>query len=116
MRNENLGLLLRCARALEDLREDLVFVGGCATGLLITDPAAADVRITRDVDVIAEVASRVEYYALEERIRALGFRDDPDVICRWSRSGIVLDVMPPDPHILGFSNPWYPGAIRYAFR
>jgi hypothetical protein len=65
MIDENRELLLKCARALEDLREDLVFVGGCTTGLLITDPAAADIRSTRDVDVIAEVGSRGEYYALE---------------------------------------------------
>ena len=39
MIDENRQLLVRCARALEDLREDLVFVGGCTTGLLITDPA-----------------------------------------------------------------------------
>ncbi|MEA2343888.1 MAG: hypothetical protein QOF63_2057, partial [Thermoanaerobaculia bacterium] len=90
MVDENRELLIRCARALEDLRENLVFVGGCTTGLLITDPAAADVRSTRDVDVIAEVGSRVEYYALEKRIRALGFREDPKVICRWSRAGIIL--------------------------
>ncbi len=114
MIDENRKLLLSCARALGDLREDLVFVGGCTTGLLITDPAAADVRSTRDVDVIAEVGSRVEYYALEKRIRALGFREDPKVICRWSRAEIMLDVMPPDPGILGFSNPWYPDAIKYA--
>ena len=114
MIDENRQLLVRCARALEDLREDLVFVGGCTTGLLITDPAAADIRSTRDVDVIAEVGSRVEYYALENRIRSLGFRDDPEVICRWRRDGIVLDVMPTDASILGFSNPWYSGAIKSA--
>src|SRR5436305_11638091 len=97
--DENRELLLRCARAVEELRDEFVFVGGCTTGLLITDPAAADVRPTRDVDVIAEVGSRREYYALEKRIRALGFREDPKVICRWSRGGIILDVMPPDPSI-----------------
>ena len=28
------------ARALGELREQVVFVGGCAVGLLLTDPAA----------------------------------------------------------------------------
>jgi hypothetical protein len=56
----------------------------------------------------------MEYYALEKRIRSLGFREDPEVICRWSRAEIILDVMPTDASILGFSNPWYPGAIKYA--
>jgi len=49
MWSENRDLLIRGARSLGDLREKLVFVGGCTTGLLISDPAAADVRSTRDV-------------------------------------------------------------------
>jgi hypothetical protein len=32
----------------------MVFVGGCATGMLLTDPAASPVRATFDVDVIVE--------------------------------------------------------------
>src|SRR3970282_1344272 len=35
----NLDLLIRVAEALGGLRSRFVFVGGCATGLLITDPA-----------------------------------------------------------------------------
>jgi len=115
MWSENRDLLIRGARSLGDLREKLVFVGGCTTGLLISDPAAADVRSTRDVDVIVEIVSRAEYYALSKRLRSLGFREDPKVICRWQHEDeLTLDVMPTDPNILGFSNPWYSGAIATA--
>ena len=48
----NLGMLERIAAALGPLRERVVFVGGSATGLLITDPLAAAIRVTKDVDVI----------------------------------------------------------------
>jgi predicted nucleotidyltransferase len=115
MWDENRDLLIRGARALRDLREEFVFVGGCTTGLLISDPAASDVRPTRDVDVIAEIVSRSAYYALSKRLRSLGFREDPELICRWQhKDEITLDVMPTDPNILGFSNPWYSGAIATA--
>jgi hypothetical protein len=30
--------------------EDVVFVGGCTTGLFLTDPVAVDIRPTKDVD------------------------------------------------------------------
>ena len=50
----NLALLELIAEALGPLRERLVFVGGCTTGMLVTDIAAAPVRATRDVDVIVE--------------------------------------------------------------
>lgn len=38
------------------------------------------------------------------------------VLCRWRSADpqLVLDVMPTDPGILGFSNPWYEEAIATA--
>ena len=54
MANPNLDLLTDAAKLLGPLLGELVFVGGCATALLITDKAAADVRPTLDVDAIAE--------------------------------------------------------------
>ena len=44
MANRNLELLTAVARLLSPLLDELVFVGGCTTALLITDPAAAEVR------------------------------------------------------------------------
>ena len=52
MPNPNLELLELAAEQLRPLLSEIVFVGGCATGLLIDDPAAAPVRGTYDVDVI----------------------------------------------------------------
>ena len=39
------------AERLGDLREEVAFLGGATIGLLITDPAAAAVCPTKDVDV-----------------------------------------------------------------
>jgi len=50
----NLGMVERIAAALGPLRERVVFVGGSATDLLITDPLAAAIRVTKDVDVIVD--------------------------------------------------------------
>lgn len=117
---DNFQLLVKAARALAELREEVVFLGGCTTALLITDPAAPDVRSTNDVDVIVDTASRSDYYALCDRLRALGFREDTSdkaPLCRWNHpEQITLDVMPTDPSILGFSNRWYPDAITHAER
>jgi len=57
MANFNLELLTNAAKLIEPLLGELVFVGGCATELLITDKAAAEVRPTLDVDTIAEITS-----------------------------------------------------------
>ena len=37
-----------------------------------------------------------------------------EVICRWKYKEILLDVMPTDERILGFSNRWYAEAFRNA--
>ncbi len=50
----NLPHLLAIAEALGELREQVVFVGGSTAGLLLTDPLAAGVRPTLDVDAIVE--------------------------------------------------------------
>lgn len=115
----NLALLAGVASSLGALRESLVFVGGCATGLLVTAPRAQSIRITLDVDLVAEVASLAEYHALERQFEALGFAHDLSAgapICRWRLGKLVVDLMPSRSEILGFANPWYPVAIETAQR
>jgi hypothetical protein len=116
-RNPNLEILESVVRQLGPLVDKMVFLGGCATGLLLTDIAAPPIRVTEDVDVITEVASLQDYYQLAEQLRARGFNEDqsPDApICRWAAAGMLLDVMPTRPEILGFGNPWYQPALDNA--
>lgn len=113
----NIRQVEEVAQALGELRDQLVFVGGCAAGLLCTSPQAAPPRATLDVDVIAEVAALSGYHALEKEIAARGFKRDlsPDApICRWRFGQIEVDLMPSDERILGFSNRWYGLAIATA--
>jgi hypothetical protein len=115
----NLPLLASVAERLGSLCDEMVFLGGCATGLLITDPATPMVRATTDVDVIVEVLSRADWYALGERLRDAGFMEDTTdgaPICRWVIGDLKLDVMPVEASVLGFGNRWYAEAIRQAAR
>lgn len=105
------------ATHLSNSLDDVVFLGGTVVPLLITDPSAFGVRPTDDVDVIVEVTSRPGYEKLESELRARGFRHDTSKgapICRWLLGSVRVDVMPTDPDILGFSNRWYPYALRTA--
>ena len=102
MFDPNRHLLESAADLLRPLLDELVFIGGCATGLLITDAGAGGVRPTRDVDTIAQVTGYGAYAALSERLRILGLREDTDegVICRWRHGELIIDVMPTDETIL----------------
>ncbi|HLB56558.1 MAG TPA: hypothetical protein VJK30_04440 [Coxiellaceae bacterium] len=104
------------ARKLENLNNDVVYLGGCATALFITDPLSLDVRPTIDVDCIIDVASLLQYHKFEKELNKKGFKKTikDDVICRWRYDDIILDVMPTDEKILGFGNPWYKQALQHS--
>ena len=59
MPDPNRTLFASVVLLLAPLLDELVFVGGCTTGLFITDPAAGGIRPTRDVDAIVDVSSYV---------------------------------------------------------
>lgn len=114
---KNLAIVQSVAGALGPLRESLVFVGGCAVGLLVTNVRAQPIRMTDDVDLVAQVSSAREYHNLEKEFASLGFTHDmsPDApICRWRRGEVIVDLMPSAEGILGFHNRWYPMAIDLA--
>ena len=117
MHDPNLQLLEAAARLLEPLLDDVVFVGGCVTGLLITDSATAGTRPTTDVDVIAEICSYAEYATLSDRLRELGLVQDARdgaPTCRWRHENSTVDVMPVDEGVLGFANRWHRPAMDSA--
>ncbi len=107
-------MIRHVAERLGDLRKQVVFLGGAVTGLLLTDAAAPEARFTEDVDAIVSIGSYSEYSRLEEALRELGFQNARDVICRWSIAGVLVDFMPTDEAILGFSNRWYSQALETA--
>lgn len=101
----------------DDLLEKVVFVGGCTTALLVDDVVTLQhIRSTEDVDMIVDVLSKSEYQDLCQKLRQRGFKEsvEDDVICRWRLGSMIVDIMPTDQEILGFSNIWYPEAVEFA--
>ncbi len=109
----NVVRLRAVASALVELNERVVFVGGATVSLYATDPAAPEPRPTDDVDVVVELANYAEYGQIENRLRQLGFANDVEsgVICRYKIQGLIVDIMPTDSSVLGFSNRWYKDGV-----
>jgi hypothetical protein len=109
MHDPSRALLERVAEWLAPLAAYLVYVGGCAAGLLITDTGAAGSRPTFDVDALVHVASYADYDRLAIHIRACGFTEamGDTMLCRWRRGSLSVDVMPTDAAHLGFTNRCY---------
>ncbi|MEM6674937.1 MAG: hypothetical protein AAF726_18960 [Planctomycetota bacterium] len=108
----NLARLEEAVTSLGPLADELVLVGGCATGLLITDGGTAPIRPTIDVDLVLDAIQYAELQAFEARLRERGFtqRGGDDPICRWWNGRVCVDVMPVG-DFLGFTNPWYAEAV-----
>ncbi|MEW8534612.1 MAG: hypothetical protein AB2565_12660 [Candidatus Thiodiazotropha endolucinida] len=115
--NPNLKILTQAVERLGALSNEMVFLGGCATGLLITDKAAPPLRVTKDVDTIVEASTLAAYQRFSEKLRKQGFREDFSdgaPLCRWLADDVILDMMPTDSRILGFGNRWYESALKHA--
>ncbi len=115
MSQQNIIRIKAVHNALGELRDKVVFVGG-ATVALYADRIAAEVRPTDDVDILVEVYSRWHYGEVEDHLRKMGFVNDITAafVGRFLIKGLIVDVMPTNEDILGFSNLWYKRGFQTA--
>ncbi|MNQ74546.1 nucleotidyl transferase AbiEii/AbiGii toxin family protein [Aeromonas rivipollensis] len=111
---EHEALIFAIANALGDeLLQKIAFVGGATVSLHLDDAQPIDIRSTKDVDFIVSVSNYCSYQNLADELRQKGFKESlPEdgvnsPICRYVCDGILVDVMPDDEKVLGFSNPWF---------
>jgi len=112
----NLAMLKLAHDLLEELVDEVVFVGGVTTCLYVDLTISDDIRPTDDVDCVIEITNRNGYDAFQAKLRKKGFSHDTSKgapICRFKYGeALILDVMPNDENILGFSNSWYKDGIK----
>lgn len=116
MRNRsiNLQVVAEVARALKELREDVVFVGGAIVSVYIDDPAADEVRPTADIDLTIDALGLSDWVNIQERLAELGFHPDPfgSSICSYKYKDIPVDFMPMTSGHLGPANRWYSACLN----
>ena len=113
--NENKVRIKSVARALAELNQQVVFVGG-ATISLYPDREVFETRPTDDVDVLIEILNYSNRASLEEKLRAIGFTHDIEsgIACRYKIHGITVDIMPTNDESLGFNSKWYSEGFKKA--
>lgn len=111
-------MLVAVARALgNDLLKEVAFLGGCTTGLLLTDKVSKEaVRYTDDVDLITHVIGFSGWIKFQTRLKERGFKESikDNINCRMRLNDLIVDFMPDDEKILGYSNRWYGQALKEA--
>lgn len=111
----NLKTLQLANDLLGELSNEVVFVGGITTFLYVDIDIADDIRPTRDVDFVIKTTKKNEYDQFQAKLRKKGFTHDISEgapICRFKHGeDLIVDAMPSDSSILGFSNSWYKEGI-----
>jgi predicted nucleotidyltransferase len=109
MENIDLEILKLMVRELVPIVDEIVFVGGATVSLFVTEPQFVNIRETFDVDCVVEVSHRQDYEEFSKKLRKIGFSEDIEsgVLCRFKKRDLILDLMPTDTKILGFTNIWY---------
>lgn len=105
----NRSIIKKIAHALEELNDQVIYVGGAAVGLYINDPAAGDVRPTKDVDISLSLATVGELEHVRTALQKKGFIQtaDDDIICRFRYDDVKIDIM--NTTAIGWApaNPWF---------
>lgn len=91
----NRKAIRKIAEALGPLNREVVFVGGAIVSIYINDPAAEDIRPTKDIDISISVHSLSALELFREKLAQRGFVQSAnlDVICRFKHKDILVDVM-----------------------
>lgn len=113
----SLELLCETHQLLSSLNIKRVYTGGATIPLYLDDPTSPDVRTTLDADLVVQITTESEYYELEERLRDIGLTHDTSEdapICRWTYEHLLIDVMPLEKSVLGFSNRWHKPGFNHA--
>ncbi|NWB94415.1 hypothetical protein HX882_00745 [Pseudomonas gingeri] len=120
-RIQNIQMLEVVAQALgKGLCQEVAFVGGCTTALLLTDELSQEeVRYTDDVDLVVHLTGYAQWQKLVEQLRQKGFSQSPqdEVVCRMRLGELKVDFMPEDAEIanlLGCNNRWFRDGLANA--
>ncbi len=105
----NIAAVAEVAGALQDLKQQMVFVGGAVVSLYTDDPAADEIRPTQDIDMTLNIMSLGHWQKVQQRLKELGFHPDPfgHAICSYKYQDIPVDIMASEEGPLGPANTWY---------
>ena len=102
------------AEKLGDLCEEVVVVGACSPALILDISTAPDLRPANDVDM-GQADNYGRYFSFVEKIKKKGFVErQGDPIGRYASGELMVDVMPTEADVLGFTNRWYKKAFANA--
>ena len=111
----NLKVISKVAKALGELNDRVVYVGGAIVSLYINDPAAEDIRPTKDIDISLEILSLGELEKLRVLLTEKKFyqTSDETVMCRFMYEDVTVDVMSTQAVGWAPADKWFAPGFKY---
>jgi len=94
----NLKAVEKVALALEELNEEVIYIGGAIVGLYVTDIGAEEPRPTKDIDVSVQISTYPEMVQLSEKLATKHIHPAPmeEILYRYQYEDILIDFIPYD--------------------
>lgn len=119
MKNQiiNRKATIKVAKALGELNSEVVFVGGAMVSMYIDDPAAEDIRPTKDLDLTFQITTAGKLEELRQKLLQKGFSQthEDHVICRFRFDDLLIDVMSTQAVGWAPSNRWFMPGFEKAY-
>ena len=116
-RTINLKVVEKVAISLEDLNNDVIYVGGAVVSLYVTDEGAEQPRPTKDIDISVQISTYSQMDELREKLALKKIYPAPSekIMYRYSYEDILIDFIPFEETILGPTNSWLKPGFEKAY-
>jgi predicted nucleotidyltransferase len=104
----NFQRIEKISLALEEINDEVVFIGAAILGLYVTEEGADPPRITSDIDICIKICTYSQMNQIQERLAIKGFfpAAEQKLIYRFEYKKILVDFIPVEDTPLGPTNRW----------
>lgn len=113
----NLKVVEKVALALEEINDDVIYVGGAVVSLYVTDKGAEQPRPTKDIDISVQISSYAQMDQLRERLASKKIypASSETVMYRYTYEDVLIDFIPFEETPLGPTNRWLKPGFKRAY-
>tara|TARA_R110002124_G_scaffold80533_6_gene213125 strand:- start:64 stop:750 length:687 start_codon:yes stop_codon:yes gene_type:complete len=113
----NLKVVEKVALSLEELNDQVIYVGGAVVTLYVTDEGADQPRPTKDIDISVQISTYSQMDELREKLASKKIYPAPSekVMYRYSYEDILIDFIPFEETPLGPTNSWLKPGFKKAY-
>lgn len=112
----NLRVVEKVAKALEEINDEVIYVGGAIISLYANEEGADQPRPTTDIDITVQISTYSQMDKLRGRLVKKKIYPAPEetIMYRYNYDGILIDVIPMEDTALGPTNRWFKPGFKQA--